>query len=424
MPDHPEPRRPADDARLFLAKLRIEDGTKLEEVFGKLTEAAAGVLRIERAGIWLFVDEKRALRCVDLFEQSKATHSAGITLQVDDFPAYFAALSRRKTVPAESAKTDPRTTGLYDAYLAPLGVTSLLDAPIYVGGEVIGVVCHEHIGPLREWTTEDRDFAGSMADVVALKIRAAEFEEARIALHTQASQLAEARRLDALAEMAAGVAHDFRNILTIITGYADLISADSTAGPILSGFARQIASAGQRGVKLTAELMEFAHPGPKAARVIRPSEVIAAQLPLLQAVAGEQCPVTIEVRSPVGRVLIAPDQLERVVLNLVVNARDALQNQGVISIVVDAVEDRYEDGLPGRFVLVEVADGGTGISPEVLAKIFDPFYTTKPRGQGTGLGLAVVSQIVTHAGGFVRVVTALGRGTQFRIFFPRVSSQG
>ena len=81
MPDHPEPRRPADDARLLLTKLRIEDGTKLEEVFHRLTEAAASVLRIERAGIWLFVDEKRALRCVDLFEQSKATHSAGITLQ-------------------------------------------------------------------------------------------------------------------------------------------------------------------------------------------------------------------------------------------------------------------------------------------------------------------------------------------------------
>jgi len=267
------------------------------------------------------VDHRRALRCVDLYERSKKSHSAGVTLQVKDFPEYFAALERRKTVPAEVALTDPRTVGLTDAYLGPLGITSMLDASIFIGGEVVGVLCHEHIGPPREWTTEERDFAGSMADLLALKIRAAEMEDARQVLRTQAMQLSEAKRLESLAEMAAGVAHDFTNIL-----------------------------------------------------------------------------------------------------NLVLNARDAMPDGGSIALVLDEVDDRDEDGKPGRFVLIAVRDTGTGIAADLMDKIFDPLFSTKPRGQGTGLGLAVANQIVVSAGGFIRVETAGGQGSSFRVYLPRVSS--
>ena len=137
-----------------LTKLRIEDGIALETGFRRVTETAADLLNVERVGVWLLVDERRALRCVDLFERSKATHSAGITLHVGAFPEYFAALERRKTVPAEVALTDPRTAGLAYVHLTPLGITSMLDATIFVGGEAVGVVCHEHIGAPREWTTE------------------------------------------------------------------------------------------------------------------------------------------------------------------------------------------------------------------------------------------------------------------------------
>jgi two-component system, cell cycle sensor histidine kinase and response regulator CckA len=244
-----ESNRPADIARLDLTKLRIEDGIALETVFRRVTETAADILNVERVGVWLLVDERRALRCVDLFERSKATHSAGITVQICEFPEYFAALERRKTVPAEVALTDPRTSELADAYLTPLGITSMLDATIFVGGEVVGVVCHEHIGAPREWTTEQRDFAGSMADVLALKIQAAEMEEVRVALRTQALQLAEARRVGSLAEMAAGVAHDFNNILTVMLGGAELIAEHPPArrrSPHSSGRSPQPASGGWR----------------------------------------------------------------------------------------------------------------------------------------------------------------------------------
>ena len=418
----PESNRPADIARLDLTKLRIEDGIALETVFRRVTETAADILNVERVGVWLLVDERRALRCVDLFERSKATHSAGITLQVCEFPEYFAALERRKTVPAEVALTDPRTGGLADAYLIPLGITSMLDATIFVDDEVVGVVCHEHIGAPREWTTEQRDFAGSMADVLALKLRAAEIEELRSALRTQAMQLAESRRVGALAEMAAGVAHDFNNILTVMIGGAELIAENPACPSEVAAFARQITAAGQRGVALAKELMGFARPGPRSSRVIRPAEVLTSQLVVLQAAAGARHPVTLEARSATGRVLIDPNQLERIVLNLVVNARDAMSAGGPIGVLVDAVVERDDDGKPGQYVLIAVSDCGTGIPPAVLARIFDPFFTTKPRGQGTGVGLAVVYQIVSYAGGFVRVETAVGQGSTFRVYLPQVSS--
>jgi two-component system cell cycle sensor histidine kinase/response regulator CckA len=417
-----EPNRPADIARLDLTKLRIADGIALETVFRRVTETAANVLNVARVGVWLLVDERRALRCVDLFERSKATHAAGITLQVCAFPEYFAALERRKTIPAEVALTDARTGELADAYLTPLGITSMLDATIFVGGEVVGVVCHEHIGAPREWTTEQRDFAGSMADVLALKIQAAEMEEVRVALRTQAMQLAESRRVSALAEMAAGVAHDFTNILTVMLGGAELIAEHPACPAEVAACAQQITAAGQRGVALAQALMGFARPGPRSSRVVRPAEVLTAQLVVLQAAAGARHPVTLEVRSAAGRVLIDPHQLERVVLNLVVNARDAMPDGGPIGVVVDAVVARDDDGKPGPCVLIAVRDCGTGILPAVLARIFDPFFTTKPRGQGTGVGLAVVSQVVSDAGGFVRVETAVGQGSTFRVYLPQVSS--
>jgi signal transduction histidine kinase len=417
-----EPQRTADLARLDLTRLRIEDGVKLDTVFERVTETAADILKVERVGVWLMVDHRRALRCVNLYERSKKSHSAGVTLQVKDFPDYFAALERRKTVPAEIALTDPRTVGLSDAYLVPLGITSMLDAPIFLGGEVVGVLCNEHTGPLREWTTEERDFAGSMADLLALKIRAAEMEDTRHVLRTQAIQLAEARRLEALAEMAAGVAHDFNNLLNLVINYAHLIATDQTASAAVIQYALQVRQAGRQGVALTSELMDFARPGPRLARVVRAGEILAAHLPLLQAAAGERHAVTVDTRSAAGCVLIAPDQLERLVLNLVLNARDAMPDGGPIGVVLREVDEPDEDGQPGRFVLIAVIDQGVGIPLDVRDKIFDPFFTTKPRGQGTGLGLAVASQIVANAGGFIRVETAVGQGSSFRVFLPRVSS--
>jgi two-component system, cell cycle sensor histidine kinase and response regulator CckA len=415
-----EPKRPADVARMDIARLRVENGMKLDTVFQRVTEIAATTLRVERVGVWLLINNRHTLRCASLYELSKALHSSGMTLEVSDFPDYFAALEGRKTVSAEVATTDPKTSTLADAYLIPLGITSILDAPIFLDGEVVGVVCHEHIGPEREWTTEDRDFAGSMSDLLSAKIRSAEVEDMKTALHLQLNQIAENRRLESLAQMAAGAAHDFNNVLTIVSNHAELIAMNPTSKGNVLESAQCIITAATHGAKLAAELMAFAQPGPNSARVVRPAEIVKEQLPLLKTAAGNH-PIQLQIRSDTGRAFIAPDHLQRLVLNLVMNARDAVTDSSSIEIALDSIDAVDERGKQGRFVLLEVRDQGSGIPDEIVGRIFDPFFSTKPRGKGTGLGLSVVNQIVSHAGGFLRLITAAAKGTTFQVYLPRVS---
>jgi signal transduction histidine kinase len=252
-------------------------------------------------------------------------------------------------------------------------------------------------------------------------MQAAETEDLRTTLRSQAGELAEARRVRAVAESVAGVAHDFNNLLTIMVGAAELIATEPDASEEIVELARRIVSVGFRGEALGRSLIEFAEPSPPVSRVVRPAEIVAGQLELLQAAAGDRHLVQLEVRSTAGRVLIDPHQLERVLLNLVVNARDAMPDGGTIRVIVDNGSNADSGDSLGEFVVVAVADEGSGIEPEVLSRIFDPFFSTKPRGQGTGVGLAVVRQVVDYSGGFVCVDTGLGKGTTFRVYLPRAS---
>src|SRR5262245_8320124 len=209
----PEPSRSTEIARLELAQYAPE--AALDHVFRRACELSAHTLSVERVGVWLFIDQRSGLRCANLFERTKGQHSAGAVLRVADFPTYFSSLTLRKALPAEVATSEPWTQELAAAYLRPLGITSMLDAGIFVEGEMVGVVCHEHVGPVREWTTEDRDFAGSVADLLASKVQSADRRELNAAFLTQGRRLAAIEKHAGLEEFAAGVAHDFRNLLSV-----------------------------------------------------------------------------------------------------------------------------------------------------------------------------------------------------------------
>lgn|GEM_PF-5703384 len=140
----------------------------------RITEAAAETLEVERASVWLYNDDCSAIRCIDLYKRSKEYHSDGIELEKEKYPAYFAALEDERTIAAHDARVDPRTREFLDSYLAPLGITSMLDAPIRLGDQIAGVICHEHVGPARRWTLDEQNFATSMADSVALALEISE----------------------------------------------------------------------------------------------------------------------------------------------------------------------------------------------------------------------------------------------------------
>lgn len=422
-PDLRDQKRSAfESARLRLARLRVQGGESLRKVFGESTRLAARTLDVDRVSIWLFVDDRAAIRCFEMYERTHDEHSEGASIRRADFPCYFRALEERRVIVADDARAHPATRELGASYLQPLGITSMLDAPIYREGQVIGVVCHEHIGPSRKWVAEDIDFASSMADATALQLEGAARQDAEAALHAHEEYVAEVQKMEALGRVCAGVSHDFRNILTVVLGHAGLIEQDPAATPAIRAEADRIRRAAERGVQLSRELSSFGRPeSAEPPSVVRVGEVIETFAGILRGVAGRRHRIEITSEARDGKVLINPGQLERVLLNLVVNAREALPDGGTIRLHVREARVAEEGESPGRYVVVDVVDGGVGMDETARARLFEPFFTTRPEGKGTGLGLSIAYRIVDQAGGFIHVDSAPGKGTTMSVYLPRVA---
>lgn len=422
-PCHDEPRRAVELARLKMAGLAVQEDRPLPEIFRALCEIAADTLCVERVGVWLTTADRHALRCANLFERAKREHSEGVTLHVADFPEYFRSVGGRRVLPCEMAQSDPRTAELRDAYLVPLGITSMLDAPVLRDGDMIGVVCHEHVGRPREWTTEDRDFAMSVADAVASKMRAAELLIAKSALRHHAELAPVGDRLEAVGRLAAGIAHDFKNLLTVVLGNADLIARRTGLPADVTVRANQIVEAGERGSALVRELLDFGREPNGTPKVVNVPDVVEQFVPLLRAAVGDKYPVAFTRDVGAGKVLLDRANLERALLNLVLNARDAMPAGGPVRVHVTGQHAAEGSEPAGAYVRIDVQDRGTGIPPEDRERVFEPFYTTKPVGRGSGLGLAIVRRVVDRVGGFIRVDNNPGGGTVFRVFLPRVTCE-
>jgi diguanylate cyclase (GGDEF)-like protein/PAS domain S-box-containing protein len=157
--------------------------------FNQITETAAQVLEVERASVWRLIDSGCAIECIDLYERSRSRHSAGVSIAAADVPRYFEALQRERAIRAHDARTDPRTKEFRKGYLEPLGITSMLDAPVFLRGKMVGVVCHEHTGRPRRWRLHEELLASSFADFVALVLETAAWHEAEDALRTERDAL-------------------------------------------------------------------------------------------------------------------------------------------------------------------------------------------------------------------------------------------
>ena len=238
--------------------------------------------------------------------------------------------------------------------------------------------------------------------------RTRELEESQAAL-------VRAARLEALGRLAGGVAHDFNNLLTGIVGYAEMIEMSSDEGDPRRQDAEEIRKSVERGARLTRQLLAFARKQPGHAVVLDPLGIVNDLQNLLRRLIGIDIVLTVR-GAETGRVRMDPGQLEQIIVNTVVNARDAMPNGGTLDI---EVEDVNEDG---PFVRIRIRDSGAGMSPEVMARIFEPFFTTKDESKGTGLGLATCYGIVHQAGGFIEVDSAPGRGTRFDIHLPRTDA--
>ncbi len=208
-------------------QMSLERGDTLKDIFRSAGAIAAEVLEVSRVGVWLLLKDGSALQCVQLFENANL-QMEGTLLHLSDFPAYFEALSHRKVISAEVAQHDPLMMELLDSYLRPLQITSMMDAPIFVAGRIVGVFSCEHTGDAREWSTEERDFAASIADILALKMRASEVEHLKSILQSSEERILALQKSDILGKIACEIAHDFRNVLTSISNCANALRLDGS----------------------------------------------------------------------------------------------------------------------------------------------------------------------------------------------------
>jgi PAS domain S-box-containing protein len=243
-------------------------------------------------------------------------------------------------------------------------------------------------------------------------------------------QFRQAQRMEAVGRLAGGVAHDFNNLLTVISGYTDILLQTASDDDTLDAL-MEVSKAAHRGANLTRQLLTFSRQQVIEPRVVNLNDVIADTERMLQRLVGEDIEHVTRLDETIGLVQVDPGQIEQVLVNLVVNARDAMRPGGGGTLTVETsnetVVDRPAfDGTPirpGDYVVMAVADTGVGMEPDVRARMFEPFFSTKAAGTGTGLGLAVVFGVVKQSGGFIGVETTPGRGSIVKSYFPRVAGE-
>jgi signal transduction histidine kinase len=233
-------------------------------------------------------------------------------------------------------------------------------------------------------------------------------------------------RLAVVGQLAGGVAHDFNNLLNVILGYSELILSQINASEPLFGDIQEIQNAGERAAMLTRQLLAFSRRQLLIPKVFGLNEVVADMEKLLRRLIGEHIVLVTVLDPDLGAVRADPGQIEQVIMNLAVNARDAMPEGGRLTIKTSSAEldDKYSDNhvavRPGRYVLLAVSDTGIGMDEETQERIFEPFFTTKEQHKGTGLGLATVYGIVKQSGGNIWVDSELGAGTTFQVYLPQV----
>ena len=239
------------------------------------------------------------------------------------------------------------------------------------------------------------------------------------------NQLLQAQKLESVGRLAGGVAHDFNNLLTAIMGYSELAAVDKTASPRVKQYLDYVQQASEKAANLTGQLLAFARKQVIAPKTVDLNSLILNLDRMMRRLIGEHIEIVILPHEKLNAVKVDPGQFEQILINLVVNARDALHDGGKITIETGNVllDDEYaaqhEGVIPGEHVMLAVSDNGTGINDAVKLHIFEPFFTTKEKGRGTGLGLATVYGIVRQAGGHIWLYSEPGEGTTFRIYLPR-----
>jgi PAS domain S-box-containing protein len=410
-------------------------GEDLGLAFRTITEVASRTLGVSRTSIWFYQRDVAAIHCEDLYEHPTGAHSSGATLRESDCPSYFRALGEGRVIPAHYARTDPRTRDFAEAYLKPMGITSMLDAPIRLEGRMIGVVCHEHTGSPREWTLDEQNFAGSMADLVALSLEVSQRRQAERALreaHDQLEvkvaertrELSEAneqlKEFDRLkSEFLAMMSHELRTPMNSIIGFTGILRQE-LAGPLNEEQKKQLGMvnvSARHLLELINDILDLSRIESGKVEVsaenFRVADVVTQVIGSLRP-AADQKGLSLEhdIADPSKVICSDRKRTFQILLNLANNAVK-FTDRGSVKIEV-------RDERAG--VQFAVIDTGIGIKSDQLANLFQAFRqvdgSAKRVYEGTGLGLYLCKKLVNMLGGSIGADSSFGVGSRFFFTLP------
>ncbi len=516
----------------------------------RILEICSELIETERVSVWRYNEDYSKIKCIGLYERSSKRYSEGEELVSADFPDYTAYHTNGKVIAAVDVFTDQRTKQIPHEYFLKHGISSLLDAPVYVGGKLKGLLSFEHVGERRDWNIIDERLSLAMATHVSLcfeiderkriekALKQAEekyrniFENAAEGIFQTTkegrfitanpalacmygydspeefindvtdigrqlfynpqrlnefiqilkkegsvsnfeikarkkdgktfwtsvnakiikdaegkikyfagmiediterkkleAQLRQSQKMEAVGTLAGGVAHDFNNILTAILGYAQLMLMKLDDNDPLRPYINQIILAVDKASSLTNSLLAFSRKQIISIRPINLNDLIKNLIQMLQRIIGEDIELKTFFSEEDLIIMADNSQIEQVLLNLTVNARDAMPDGGLLIIETEKIhlDDEYVRthgyGKPGDFAFITFTDFGIGIDKNILDKIYEPFFTTKKSDKGTGLGLSMVYGIVKQHKGYINCYSEVGKGTTFKIYLPLIQGK-